>query len=79
MKLKKKGKEIVWGTRTKVEVKKNHVTNLSTRGKLIITAEGFILEEDEKKYLEEHSNQFLEYLEAASMEEIETVEEANDE
>jgi hypothetical protein len=77
MKLKKKGKEIVWGTRTKVEVKKNHVTNLSTRGKLIITGEGFILEEDEKKYLEEHINEFLEYLDATSIDEIEYVEEAN--
>ena len=36
-----------------------------------------ILETDEKKYLEQHSNQFLEYLEAASMDEIETVEEEN--
>jgi hypothetical protein len=71
LKVKKKGKEIVWGTRTKVEVEKNHLTNITTRGKLIIVQEGFILEDDAKDYIEAHAKEWLEYLDANSIDELE--------
>ncbi len=75
MKIKKKGKEIVWGTRTKIEVEKNHITNLSTKGKLIVTATGFITEAEEKDYLAKHAEFFLSQLDATSMDEVEFSEE----
>lgn len=78
MKLKKKGREIVWGTRTKVEVEKNHLTNLTTRGKLIVTKDGFILEGEEKEYLSKNSDYFLQLLEATDFDEVEMTEENED-
>lgn len=79
LKVKKKGKEIVWGTRTRVEIEKNHLTNLTTRGKLLVVAEGFILEEDAKAYIESHANEWLEYLDANSLDELEFDEEHSNE
>ena len=48
MKVKKAGHEIVWGVKTRVEIEKNHITNITTRGKLIITKDGFITLDEEK-------------------------------
>jgi hypothetical protein len=77
MKLKKKGREIVWGTRTKVEVVKNHITMLSTKGKLIATPHGFILEDEEKEYLAKHAEYFLAQLNTDSFDDVEFFEEDN--
>lgn len=78
MKIKKDKKEIIWATRTKLEVVKNHVTSISCKGKLIATPHHFILENEEKKYLKDNENYLLSQVGASSIEEIEFVEEFDD-
>ena len=60
LKATKDKKQIEWGKRTKVQVEKNHVTSLATKGQLIMTPYGFIGNEDKdiKQYKSEHSTEW---------------------
>lgn len=53
------GKEYVWGTLTKVNIEKNHITGVSFGGPIISTAHGFILPEDQEKYKKENKKYIL--------------------
>jgi hypothetical protein len=56
----KNGKEITFANRASIKVDKNHVNGISTSGKIIITPNGFIL--DDKKELEEYKKNNMQYL-----------------
>jgi hypothetical protein len=62
IKAKKDGKEIEFAKRTKVQVDKNHINGISTRGNIIMTSHGFILEDDINDYKKEHSKEWSEIL-----------------
>jgi hypothetical protein len=75
MKIKKKGKEVVWATLSRIEVEKNHLTNVSTRGKIISTKDGFITEDEAKEYFEKNAEYFLKLLDTDDLDGVEFEEE----
>ena len=60
----KNGKDVEFAKRTKIQVEKNHVNGISSKGTIIMTTHGFI--DDDKKaideYKKEHSAKWLEKL-----------------
>ncbi len=79
MKIKKMNKDIIWGTRTRVELEKNHINDISLTCKLICTKDGFIREDEAKKYIADNADYFLSKIDANSVDEIEFSEEDDDE
>lgn len=77
----KNGKEVEFAKRTKIACDKNHVNDVTSTGKVIMTAHGFI--DDDKKaidsYKKEHSKDWLKTLGASDFEVIiETDEDSRD-
>lgn len=72
----KNGKEVVFAKRTKITVEKNHVTNATTKAKIIMTTHGFIEDTPKalEKYKKEHRHEWLEIL---GSEDFDVVEEAD--
>lgn len=64
IKVKKNGKEIVWGSRVKLQLEKNHVNGISITGKIIVTPTGYILDTEKaiKAYQAEHLDYFVKIL-----------------
>jgi hypothetical protein len=64
IRVKSKGKEIVWGSRVKLQLEKNHVNGISTTGKIIVTPNGYILDNEKaiKQYQAEHMEYFVKLL-----------------
>jgi RecA/RadA recombinase len=62
IKARKDGKEVEFAKRTKVQVDKNHINGISTKGNIIMTSHGFILEGDIDSYKKEHSQEWSEIL-----------------
>ena len=64
IRVKSKGKEIVWGSRVKLQLEKNHVNGISTTGKIIVTPSGYILDNEKaiKQYQTEHMEYFVKLL-----------------
>ena len=66
LKAKKNGKEVVYATRTKVNIAKNHVTGISLVTKIIATPHGFIDDSPNdvkaKQYFKDHSKLFMDIL-----------------
>lgn len=60
----KSGKQIEFAKRTNVQVDKNHVSGAQSRGRLVMTAHGFIHDDDKalKKYKEQHSDEWAQVL-----------------
>ena len=60
----KNGKEVEFAKRTKVAVDKNHITEVTTKSAITITAYGFIADDDKalKEYKKDHSKEWLEVL-----------------
>ena len=56
LKAKKNGKEVEFAKRTKVAVEKNHITESTTKGRIILTSYGFI--EDDKKQLDDFKKKY---------------------
>jgi len=56
----KNGKQIEFAKRTNIQIDKNHINGITTRGKIIMTPHGFIMdtEKDLKKYKDEHTNEW---------------------
>lgn len=71
MKIKKKGHEIIWGTRTRVTLHKNHLNDLSLRCNVICVKTGFIKEDEAKEYIAKNADYYLEKINANSVDEIE--------
>jgi len=58
----KDGKDVEFAKRTKVSCDKNHLTGLQTKGTIIATVHGFILEEEINEYKKEHSSEWANIL-----------------
>ena len=52
------GNDLCWGKRTNISVEKCHLSNVYHKGKVIMTAEGFILEADADKYKAAHKDEW---------------------
>ena len=52
----KNGKEVEFAKRTNLQIDKNHVNGITTRGKIIMTPHGFII--DDEKAIKEYKNQY---------------------
>jgi len=59
IRVKKNSKEVVWGSRVKLQLEKNHVNGISTTGKIIVTPTGYIL--DTEKAIKEYQTDNMEY------------------
>jgi len=57
----KNGKDVEFAKRTKISCDKNHVTDVTTKGTIIMTTYGFIPDDKKAidKYKKEHSNEWL--------------------
>jgi hypothetical protein len=66
----KDGKDVEFAKRTKIQVEKNHVNGISSKGSIIMTSHGFI--DDDKKAIDEykklHSKEWAEKLGASDFE-----------
>tara|TARA_R110000803_G_scaffold80893_3_gene146748 strand:- start:388 stop:1464 length:1077 start_codon:yes stop_codon:yes gene_type:complete len=53
----KGGKQVEFAKRVNVQIDKNHINGMTTRGKIVMTPHGFILDNDKdlKKYKEDHA------------------------
>jgi hypothetical protein len=75
LKVKKNGKEVVYATRTKVTIQKNHATGISLTTKLIATPHGFIEDSPAdavaKKYFKDHADVFLDLLGGGDVNDVE--------
>jgi hypothetical protein len=54
----KNKKEVEFAKRTKVQIDKNHINGISTKGNIVMTSHGFILEENIDKYKKEHAEKW---------------------
>jgi hypothetical protein len=52
----KNGKEVEFAKRTNLQIDKNHVNGVTTRGKIVMTPHGFIM--DDEKSIKEYKNQY---------------------
>lgn len=59
------GHEIEFAKRTNVSIAKNHITGLSSRGKIVMTPTGFISLEEVEKYKLEHKKEWAKQLDVA--------------
>lgn len=69
----KNGKQVEFAKRTNVQVEKNHINGITTRGKIVMTPHGFIedLPKAIEKYKSEHRDRWLTLLGSADFELIE--------
>jgi len=58
----KDGKDVEFAIRTKLSCDKNHMNGMQTKGTVITTIHGFILEEDINDYKKQHSHEWVEIL-----------------
>ena len=60
----KGGKQVEFAKRVNVQIDKNHINGMTTRGKLVMTPHGFILDNDKdlKKYKEDHAEEWARIL-----------------
>ena len=60
----KGGKQVEWGKRTNLQIDKNHVNGMQSRGKIVMTNHGFIQDTDKDKnnYKKEHSDEWTKIL-----------------
>ena len=56
----KGGKQVEFAKRVNVQIDKNHINGMTTRGKIVMTPHGFILdnEKDLKKYKDDHKDEW---------------------
>ncbi len=54
----KDGKQVEFAKRTNLQIDKNHINGVTTRGKIVMTPHGFILDDDKalKAYKDEHGD-----------------------
>lgn len=60
----KGGKQVEFAKRVNVQIDKNHINGVTTRGKLVMTSHGFILDNDKdlKKYKDDHTAEWASIL-----------------
>ena len=56
----KDGKQVEFAKRTNIQIDKNHINGVTTRGKIVMTPHGFITDTDKdlKKYKEDHNDEW---------------------
>lgn len=76
----KDGKQVEFAKRTGIQVDKNHINGITTRGKIIMTQHGFIDDTPEsvKDYKEEHKDKWLNLLGATTFDVVEESEVGED-
>jgi hypothetical protein len=77
----KDGKQVEFAKRTNLQIDKNHINGITTRGKIIMTPHGFIEDTDKelKKYKDDHATEWSAILgggDFAIVEEVDTFEPA---
>jgi hypothetical protein len=60
----KDGKQVEFAKRTNLQIDKNHINGVTTRGKIVMTPHGFILDDEKalKAYKEEHKEAWKQIL-----------------
>jgi|TARA_R110000782_G_scaffold266967_2_gene361875 hypothetical protein len=60
----KGGKQVEFAKRVNVQIDKNHINGMTTRGKIVMTPHGFILDNDKdlKKYKDDHTEEWVKIL-----------------
>ena len=60
----KGGKQVEFAKRVNVQIDKNHINGMTTRGKIVMTPHGFILDNDKdlKKYKDDHTEEWSKIL-----------------
>jgi len=60
----KDGKQVEFAKRTNIQIDKNHINGVTTRGKIIMTPHGFINDNDKevKAYKDAHANEWMKVL-----------------
>ena len=60
----KDGKQVEFAKRANLQIDKNHINGVTTRGRIIMTPHGFIIDDEKslKKYKEEHAKEWREIL-----------------
>jgi len=60
----KDGKQVEFAKRTNIQIDKNHINGVTTRGKIIMTPHGFINDSDKeiKAYKDAHANEWMKVL-----------------
>jgi hypothetical protein len=73
------GKEFEWGKRTSIQVEKNHIGGVTSRGKIIMTPTGFIVADDKEieKYKTDHKQEWVDYLGSADFKMVEEEEDTD--
>lgn len=71
IKAKKDGKEVEWAKDVKVTCDKNHMTGISTTGRILATPHGFIGQEDKERYKDAHRDEWAAILGSAEFDIVE--------
>jgi recA bacterial DNA recombination protein len=83
LKVEKSGKSVVYATRTKVSIAKNHITGISLTTKIVATPHGFIADSPNdavaKQYFKNNAKEFMEILGGGDISEVQFTEENNEE
>jgi hypothetical protein len=76
----KNGKEVEFAKRTNLQIDKNHVNGVTTRGKIVMTPHGFIMDDDKaiKEYKNQYADEWARILGGGDFSIIEENEEIND-
>lgn len=76
----KDGKQIEFAKRTNVQIDKNHINGIATRGRIIMTAHGFIQDtpNDLKKYKDKHTKEWSEILGGKDFELVDEIDKEED-
>jgi hypothetical protein len=69
----KGGKQVEWGKRTNLQIDKNHVNGMQSRGKIVMTNHGFIEDTDKDKnaYKKDHADEWSKILGGGQFEIVE--------
>jgi hypothetical protein len=74
LKITKNGKDVVYGSRSKVSIAKNHITGISLTTKIVATPHGFVADSKgdvaAKQYFKDHSKVFMDLLGSSDVNEI---------
>jgi hypothetical protein len=69
------GKKYTYGTKSKIEVEKNHITSATYSGEIVSTAHGFILPEDIEDYKKQYKDYIASKLDVADVTQLSYIQE----
>jgi hypothetical protein len=76
----KDGKQVEFAKRANLQIDKNHINGVTTRGRIVMTPHGFILDDPNqlKKYKEDNAKEWAEILGGMNFDIVEEGEEIQD-